>query len=109
MATIYHDSDADLSALSGQTVAVVGYGNQGRSQALNLRDSGIDVMVGNIRDYALEAAQADGFAVRPIAEACDAASCVMLLIPDEGMPEGYGKHVATHLSPGDLLSFASGY
>ena len=58
MATIYHDSDADLSALSGQTVAVVGYGNQGRSQALNLRDSGVDVVVGNIRDYALEAAQA---------------------------------------------------
>jgi len=109
MATIYHDTDADLSALSGQTVAVVGYGNQGRAQALNLRDSGVDVVVGNIRDYALEAAQADGFAVRPIAEACEAASCVMLLIPDEVMPEVYEKHVAPQLSAGDLVSFASGY
>src|ERR1700740_3216891 len=89
MATIYHDSDADLSALSGQTVAVIGYGNQGRSQALNLRDAGVDVVVGNIRDYALDAAHADGFAVRPIADACEAARCVMLLIPDEVMPEVY--------------------
>ena len=108
MPTIYHDSDADLSSLSGQTVAVVGYGNQGRSQALNLRDSGIDVVVGNIRDYAQEAAQADGFAVRPIAEACAAANCVMLLIPDEVMPEVYAQQVAPHLD-GDLVSFASGY
>src|ERR1700740_153321 len=94
MATIYHDADADLSALSGQTVAVVGYGNQGRSQALNLRDAGVDVAVGNIRDYALEAAEADGFRVLPIAEACRAASCVMLLIPDEVMPEVYARDVA---------------
>ncbi len=109
MATIYHDSDADLSALSGQTVAVVGYGNQGRSQALNLRDSGVDVVVGNIRDYALEAAEADGFAVQPIADACAAADCVMLLIPDEVMPEVYAQHVAPQLSNGNLISFASGY
>src|SRR6185295_6943642 len=104
MATIYHDSDADLSTLSGQTVAVVGYGNQGRSQALNLRDAGVDVVVGNIRDYALESAQADGFPVRPIAEACAAASCVMLLIPDEVMPEVYTRDVAPHLGAGDLVS-----
>src|SRR2546427_4078935 len=109
MATIYHDSDADLSALSGQTVAVVGYGNQGRSQALNLRDAGVDVVVGNIRDYALDAAQADGFRVQPIAEACAAATCVMMLIPDEVMPEVYRGQAAPHLSAGDLVSFASGY
>jgi ketol-acid reductoisomerase len=109
MATIYHDSDADLSALSGQTIAVIGYGNQGRSQALNLRDSGVDVVVGNIRDYALDAAQADGFAVRPIAEACAAANCVMMLIPDELMPEVYRVQVAPQLAAGDLVSFASGY
>jgi ketol-acid reductoisomerase len=107
--TIYHDSDADLGALAGQTVAVVGYGNQGRSQALNLRDSGVDVVVGNIRDYALEAAEADGFRVQPIADACRAARCVMLLIPDEVMPEVYARDVAPQLSPGDLVSFASGY
>ena len=109
MATIYHDSDADLAALAGQTVAVVGYGNQGRSQALNLRDAGVDVVVGNIRDYALEAAQSDGFRVLPIADACAAARCVMLLIPDEAMPEVYARDVAPHLGAGDLISFASGY
>jgi ketol-acid reductoisomerase len=109
MATIYHDSDADLAALAGQTIAVIGYGNQGRSQALNLRDAGVDVVVGNIRDYAHDAAQADGFAVRSIADACAAASGVMLLIPDEVMPEVYAKHVAPQLEAGDLVSFASGY
>ena len=56
MATIYHDADADLGRSRGQTIAVVGYGNQGRSQALNLRDSGLDVVIGNIRDAALEQA-----------------------------------------------------
>jgi len=109
MATIYHDADADLHALSGETVAIVGYGNQGRSQALNLRDSGVSVLVGNIRDGAHEAAEADGFRVLPIAEACAQASAVMLLIPDEVMPEVYRDQVAPHLSAGDLLCFASGY
>jgi ketol-acid reductoisomerase len=109
MATIYHDADADLDALSGETVAIVGYGNQGRSQALNLRDSGVSVLVGNIRDGAHEAAQADGFHVLPIAEACAQASAVMLLIPDEVMPEVYQRQVAPHLSAGDLVCFASGY
>jgi ketol-acid reductoisomerase len=109
MATIYHDSDADLEALSGEIVAVVGYGNQGRSQALNLRDSGVDVVIGNIRDYALEAALADDFTVKPIAEACAEASAVMLLIPDEVMPEVYTAQVAPQLAAGELICFASGY
>jgi ketol-acid reductoisomerase len=109
MATIYHDADADLATLSGETVAVVGYGNQGRSQALNLRDSGVDVVLGNIRDYAHEAALADDFTVLPIAEACAEASAVMLLIPDEVMPAVYTASVAPHLGAGDLISFASGY
>ena len=109
MATIHHDAAADLSVLEGETLAVVGYGNQGRSQALNLRDSGVRTLVGNIRDSAHEAAEADGFEVKPIAEACREASGVMLLIPDEVMPEVYAEHVAPNLSAGDLVSFASGY
>ena len=109
MATIYHDADADLAALAGQTIAVIGYGNQGRSQALNLRDAGVDVVVGNIRDYALEAAETDGFAVRPIAQACASADAVMLLVPDEIMPAVYAEHVAPHLRDGALVDFASGY
>jgi ketol-acid reductoisomerase len=109
MATIYHDGHADLADLEGQLVAVVGYGNQGRSQALNLRDSGLDVCVGNIRDGAHEQAEQDGFPVHPIAEACRRADVIMLLIPDEVMPEVYQAQVAPHLSAGKLLVFASGY
>lgn len=109
MATIYHDADADLEVLRGETIAVVGYGNQGRSQALNLRDSGLRVIVGNIRDAALERAQQDGFDVQPIARACANADAVMLLVPDEIMPAVYAEHVAPHLRDGALVDFASGY
>ncbi len=109
MAKIYHDDDADLGTLKDQTVAVIGYGNQGRSQALNLRDSGIDVVIGNIRDKAKAAAEADDFAVSSIADACEQADIVMLLIPDEIMPAIVETHVLPQLEAGNLLIFASGY
>jgi ketol-acid reductoisomerase len=109
MGTIYHDSDGDLSTLSEQRIAVVGYGNQGRSQALNLRDSGLRVTVGSIRDDTHEQAEADGFEVLSIDDACRPADVVMLLIPDEIMPAVYAEHVAPHLVAGNLVAFASGY
>ncbi len=109
MARIYRDEDADLSVLTGATVAVIGYGNQGRSQALNLRDSGLRVVVGNRRDGALEEAERDGFEVLPIAEAAGRADVVFLLIPDEVMPQVYAEQVAPHLRDGACLVFASGY
>jgi ketol-acid reductoisomerase len=109
MATVYHDEDADLSALDGRTVAVIGYGNQGRSQALNLRDSGVSVVIGNVRDAYHAAAEADGFEVVPIAAASARADAVMLLVPDEVMPAIYSEHVAPELRSGDLVCFASGY
>jgi len=109
MAQIYHDDDADLGVLEDQTVALVGYGNQGRSQALNLRDSGVNVIVGNIRDQAAQRANEDGFSVASIAEACEQADVVMMLIPDEIMPETFKTHVAPSLAPGNLVVFASGY
>ncbi|MDJ0848093.1 MAG: ketol-acid reductoisomerase [Myxococcota bacterium] len=109
MATIHRDEDADLSVLDGQTVAVVGYGNQGRSQALNLRDSGVEVVVGNRRDGALEQAERDGFGVLPIAAAVARADAVFLLIPDEVMPEVYTAAVAPNLRGGACLVCASGY
>jgi ketol-acid reductoisomerase len=109
MATVYHDEDADLSALDGRTVAVIGYGNQGRSQALNLRDSGVRVVVGNIRDGAHAAAERDGFEVLPIEAASARADAVMLLVPDEVMPGVYAEKIAPGLRPGDLVCFASGY
>ena len=63
MPTIYHDDDASLEVIQGQTVAIVGFGNQGGAQAHNLRDSGIDVIVGNLEDAYAEAARGDGFEV----------------------------------------------
>ena len=109
MSTIYHDDDADLEVLRGETIAVVGYGNQGRAQAQNLRDSGLRVIVGNIRDAALELALRDGFEVLPIADACASAHAVMLLVPDEILPAVYAEHVAPNLRAGALVDFASGY
>jgi len=106
---IYYDADADTAVLTGMTIATVGYGNQGRSQALNLRDSGLNVIVGNIDDDYLSAAQHDGFETLPIAEACAEAEIVMMLIPDEIMPEVYERDVRPQLSAGNLLNFASGY
>jgi len=109
MTTIYHDEDADLGALRGERIAVVGYGNQGRPQALNLRDSGLDVIVGNIGDASRARAEAEGFAAYDIGAAVAAAQVVMLLIPDEIMPDVYVRDVAPTLADGAALSFASGY
>jgi len=109
MATIYHDEDAELGALSGETLAVIGYGNQGRSQALNLRDSGLTVIVGNVSDASADRAREDGFEVLPIDEACRRADGVLLLVPDEVMPAVYAEHVAPNLEAGNLVDFASGY
>ncbi len=109
MATIYHDDDADLGVLADETLAVIGYGNQGRSQALNLRDSGLQVIVGSRPDASAEQAREEGFDVVGIAEACRRADAVLLLIPDEIMPEVYERDVAPALQAGDLLDFASGY
>jgi ketol-acid reductoisomerase len=87
----------------------VGFGNQGRSQALNLRDSGVEVLIGNQRDEAAEQAERDGFGVFTIPEACKRAGAVMMLIPDEVMPAVYEEQVASQLELGNLLVFASGY
>lgn len=85
MTTIFHEADADLAALEGQTVAVVGYGNQGRSWALNLRDAGFDVQVCVRADESREEAEADGFTGREL-EAANEADVVCVLIPDDAIP-----------------------
>jgi ketol-acid reductoisomerase len=106
---VYHDEDADLAAVSGETFAVVGYGNQGRSQALNMRDSGLRVIVGNIGDAARAKAAAEGFEAHDIADAVRRADVVLLLIPDEVMPEVWARDIAPALRSGACVSFASGY
>ena len=109
MAVVYHDEDANLEAIRGLKVGILGYGNQGSAQARNLRDSGLDVIVGNIDDAYRETALADGFEVVPIAAAAARADALFLLTPDEVMPEVYERDVAPHLAPGKLLCFAHGY
>jgi len=109
MATVYHDRDAEPNALEGRTVGIVGYGNQGRAQGRNMRDSGVNVIVGNAEDAYRSQAIAEGFTVLSIAEAARQADIVLMLLPDELQPAVYGDQVAPHLSPGDVLCFASGY
>jgi len=109
MATVYHDEDADLDPIKGSTIAILGYGNQGSAQARNLRDAGLNVIVGNIDDSYRQTAVADGFGVVPIADAAARADILFLLTPDEVMPEVYERDVAPHLDRGDLLNFAHGY
>ena len=86
MTLIHHEKDGDLAALDGLSLAIVGYGNQGRSWALNLRDSGIDVQVCVRADATQEQAQQDGFDAVDL-EAADAADVVCVLIPDDVIPQ----------------------
>lgn len=106
---VYRDQDADLSALDGKRVVVVGYGNQGRAQALNLRDSGISVTVAGIGDASLERAEADGFETIPVHGCGKVADVLMLLIPDEVQRQVYAEELAPDMGPGKVLCFGHGY
>jgi ketol-acid reductoisomerase len=95
---------------SRKAVSVLGYGNQGRSQALNLRDSGFNVVVGNIKDDYYSAAQKDGFKVYDIARASEIGDILLILVPDEVQPEVFKREIKPHLDQGTkTLVFASGY
>ncbi|MFN2218534.1 MAG: ketol-acid reductoisomerase [Anaerolineae bacterium] len=106
---IYHDEDADLSLLADRQIAVIGYGNQGRAQALNLRDSGLHVLIGNRDDDYARRAREDQFQVLPIETAASEADLLMLLIPDEVAPGIFAREIAPHLDTGNALIFATGY
>ncbi len=106
---IYYPDSANPEILQGRKVAVIGYGNQGRAQALNLRDNGADVIIGNTTDeYALRA-EGDGFEVSDIPTAVARADVVMLLIPDEVLPSVFEKQIEACLKSKSALVFASGY
>ncbi len=109
MVTVYHDADADMAALDGKCVAVIGYGNQGHAQAQNLRDSGATVIVGNRQDEYRKSALADDFEVLPIRDAARRGDIVLMLIPDEVQPQVFARQVLSGLAEGDTLVFASGY
>jgi ketol-acid reductoisomerase len=109
MAKVYYDQDTSLAPLSDKTIGVIGYGNQGRAQALNLKDSGLNVIIGVRADETREQAVSDGFDVVPIAEAANQAQTILFLIPDEVMPDVFRDEVLPALSPGKAICFASGY
>ncbi len=107
---IYMERDADRGVLSGKTIAVAGYGNQGRPQALNLRDSGCTVIVGAREGGGgWRRAQNDGFAVAAVAEAARKADILMMLLPDEVQGEIYDTEIRDALRPGAALCFAHGF
>ncbi|HUY00091.1 MAG TPA: ketol-acid reductoisomerase [Candidatus Deferrimicrobium sp.] len=106
---VYFDEDADLSILKNKMVAVIGYGNQGRAQALNLKDSGLKVIVGNIDDEYRQKALKDKFEVYPISEAAKKADIIMILLPDEIQSEVFNNDILPHLTENKVIDFATGY
>jgi ketol-acid reductoisomerase len=106
---IFQDKDADLGLLEGKQIAVIGYGNQGRAQALNLRDSGLQVLVGNREDEYAQRAREDRFRVISIEAAAAEADLLMMLIPDEVAPEIFHREIVPHLDQGKAVVFATGY
>ena len=110
MAKIYYDQDADVSRLKGRTVAVIGYGSQGHAHALNLRDSGVSVVVG-LHDTSASAARvrAEGLTVLPVDQAARRADIVMILTPDTGQKKLYEEAIAPHMGKGKTLLFAHGF
>ena len=109
MGQMFRDEDADLAHLEGRVVAVLGYGNQGRAQALNLRDSGVEVIVGSDPDNSALVAKADGFEVVDLGTAAKRANVILLLLPDEVMPDIFSSRVRSELQAGALVVVASGY
>jgi len=101
--------DADINPLLARTIGIIGYGNQGRAQALNLRDSGARVLIGSVADASAARARDDGFEVVDIAAATERADVLALLIPDEVQRDVYEQEIEPHLRAGQILVFAHGY
>ncbi len=109
MAKVYYEDDADLSHISGETVSVIGYGIQGRAQALNMRDSGLSVIVGNRDDDYRKRARSEGFDVYDIHAAAEQGDLVVILIPDEIQAEVYREQIEPNLKDGNAIVFAHGF
>lgn len=110
MAKLYYDNDADLGLLDGKTVAVIGYGSQGHAHALNLKDSGVNVVVGLREDSSSKPkAEAEGLTVLSVADATKQADVIMVLVPDTKQKAIYEEHIVPNLESGNTLMFAHGF
>jgi ketol-acid reductoisomerase len=109
-ANVYYEADADPSIIRGKKVAIIGYGSQGHAHALNLKDSGVDVVVG-LREGSSSAAKAEsqGLRVMSIDDAAAYADVIMILAPDTEQKRIYDDHIAAHMTPGKALAFAHGF
>lgn len=108
-AKIFYDNDADLALIQSRRVAVIGYGSQGHAHALNLRDSGVRVVVGIREGASRERARRDGLTVMDVKDAVQAADVIQILAPDHVQPEIYRTSIQPYLRPGQALAFAHGF
>ena len=110
MAKIYYQSDCNLALLDGKTVAIIGYGSQGHAHALNLQESGVNVIVGLYEGSKSWAqAEAAGLKVATASDAAKAADIIMILVPDEKQADIYANSIAPHMKAGKVLAFAHGF
>ena len=110
MAKMYYEKDCELSYLNGKKIAIIGYGSQGHAHAMNLRDSGCDVIIGLYKGgKSWSVAEKDGFTVMETAEATKAADIIMILINDEKQADMYKKDIAPNLTDGKAIAFAHGF
>ena len=110
MVKMYYEKDCNLDALNGKVIAIIGYGSQGHAHALNLRDSGCNVIIGLRKGgKSWPVAEKDGFEVYTVAEAAKKADIVMILINDEVQAAVYKSEIAPNLEPGNALAFAHGF
>jgi ketol-acid reductoisomerase len=110
MATMFYDKDADIELIRARKVAVIGYGSQGHAHALNLQDSGVEVVVGlQSGSKSADKAKAAGLKVMSVADASAWANVIMVLIPDQHQARVYKSDIAPHLSAGKMLMFAHGF
>ncbi|MBI5411489.1 MAG: ketol-acid reductoisomerase [Nitrospirae bacterium] len=106
---IYYDQDADLQQIRSRKVAVIGYGSQGHAHALNLKESGVNVLVGLREGASWRKAEAGGLKVMPVADAVKGSDVIMLLAPDEAQAAIYKNEIAPHLKNGAYLAFGHGF
>jgi len=110
MAKVYYDKDVSLEFLKGKTIAVIGYGSQGDPQANNMRDSGMNVILGlRPEGSSWKRAKRDGFKVYPVSEAAERGDIVHMLIPDLEQPAVYKDQIAAHMKRGKALGFSHGF